>query len=296
MSAAVRTPLPRRPLGSSGVEVPILGLGTGPGGMGLTDAEAIGLYHQAIDLGVGYVDTAPGYRRAHAQLREVLRHRREEVFLATKAFASRRDTLVAAVARSLEELGVERVDLLYIHSLGEQPAADLFAGEGALHGLGEIKRRGWARLVGFTAHNRPGIAERAIREAPDLDVVMLAMNYVERHVYGFETRVVPLAKRRGVGVVAMKVFGGAPDMRYDRPSPSGMTARGELDHEAALRYALGIPGVSTAVVGVYTGEEIARNAAWARSFAPLGSEEWERLVERGRRCAPSWGARYGPVD
>ena len=296
MSTGVGTPLPRRPLGSSGVEVPILGLGTGPGGMGLPDAQAIKLYHRAIDLGVSYVDTAPGYHRAHAQLREVLRHRREEVFLATKAFASTRDKLVESAARNLEELGVERVDLLYIHTLGEHQVADLFAGEGALHGLSEIKRRGWARLVGFPAHNRPWIAERALREVPGLDVVMLAMNYVERHVYGFETTVAPLAVARGVGVVAMKVFGGAPEMRYDRPSPSGMAARGELDHRGALRYALGVPGVSTAVVGVYTEEEIAQNAEWARSFELLGQEEWARLVERGRQIAPSWGTRYGPVE
>ena len=290
------TGLPRRPLGGTGVEVPILGLGTGPGGMGLPDDDAVRLYHRAIDLGVTYVDTAPGYQRAHAQLLRVLADRREEVFLATKAFVATRAALLETTTKNLAELGVEQVDLLYIHSLGEQAEADLFGPEGAISGLGELKQRGWARFVGFTAHNRPGIAERAIREAPELDVVMLAMNYVDRHVYGFETRVLPLARKRRLGVAAMKVFGGAPEMRYDKPVRSAMGSRGEPDHRAALRYALSLPGVSVAVVGVYREEELVENVAWARSVEPLGADEWNGLLDRGKRAAPSWGPRYGPLE
>ena len=76
--------LPRRRLGKSGELVPILGLGSAPGGSGLSDEDAIALYHRAIDLGVTYIDTATGYGRAQAQLGEVLQDRRGEVFLATK--------------------------------------------------------------------------------------------------------------------------------------------------------------------------------------------------------------------
>ena len=56
-------PLPTRRLGKTDLEVPILGYGSAPGGIGLSDNEAIKLLHRAIDLGVKYLDTAPGYSR-----------------------------------------------------------------------------------------------------------------------------------------------------------------------------------------------------------------------------------------
>ena len=63
----VRT-LPQRVLGKTGERVPVLGLGTACGGLGMSDAEAIELYEKAIDRGVTYLDTAPGYERAQRQL------------------------------------------------------------------------------------------------------------------------------------------------------------------------------------------------------------------------------------
>ena len=65
VSSATGT-LPQRVLGKTGEKVPILGLGTAPGGMGMDDAAAIELFEMAIDAGVTYLDTAPdtsGHRR-----------------------------------------------------------------------------------------------------------------------------------------------------------------------------------------------------------------------------------------
>ena len=77
-------PLPHRPFGKTGQRVPLLGLGTAPGGTGLKDEEAIRLFNRAIDLGVTYVDTAPMYGRAQRQLSEIVPERREEMFLVSK--------------------------------------------------------------------------------------------------------------------------------------------------------------------------------------------------------------------
>ncbi|HAA74666.1 TPA: hypothetical protein DCE37_06050, partial [Candidatus Latescibacteria bacterium] len=71
--------------GKTGEEVSILGLGTAPGGFGLNDFDAVDVIHAAIDHGITYLDTAPGYDRAQIQLGEVLPSRRDEVFLVTKA-------------------------------------------------------------------------------------------------------------------------------------------------------------------------------------------------------------------
>lgn len=70
--------IPQRLLGKTGELVPVLGLGTGPGGLGMKDDDAIALYQRAIDLGITYFDTAPGYGGAHRQLGEVLPPHRED--------------------------------------------------------------------------------------------------------------------------------------------------------------------------------------------------------------------------
>src|SRR5258708_38161624 len=84
--------LPQRTLGKTGVKVPILGLGTVALGNQSDRKKALALLNKAIDLGVTYIDTAPGstrqafftgYGRAQTYLAGVLKERRKEVFLAT---------------------------------------------------------------------------------------------------------------------------------------------------------------------------------------------------------------------
>src|SRR5437870_5346965 len=89
--------MPRRVLGKTGVSVPILGFGTAPAGYRRSDKSAVALFHEAIDLGVNYFDTAPmktGYGWAQRQLGSVLAERRKEVFLVTKCHAANGDAVL----------------------------------------------------------------------------------------------------------------------------------------------------------------------------------------------------------
>lgn len=289
-------PLPQRRFGKTGERVPLVGLGTGPGGIGLPDAEAIPLYEAAIDRGITYLDTAPGYQRAHAQLSEVLPSRRDEVFLVTKAFAATAEEALAIHAQSLKDMKVESVDLLYAHCIGSFEPERLLAPDGVFAGLMEAKRRGWTRYIGFTAHHYPWKAELLLNEALkgnlELDAVMLAMNFADRHTYGFERRVLPLAEKLDLGVAVMKVYGGAQDMKYEENRHSQL----KRDHHAALRYALGLPGASLAVIGMNSVEEVDRNIAWARNWEPLTGEEEERLEVEGATLAAEWGPHFGEVE
>ena len=96
-NAGAANDFPTRLLGKTGVRIPILGLGTGPGGMALADKQAIALYHRAIDLGVTYIDSAPSYDNAHRQLAQVLKDRRAEVFLTTKVPVDTREEALASL-------------------------------------------------------------------------------------------------------------------------------------------------------------------------------------------------------
>jgi uncharacterized protein len=296
MKSANNASLPTRILGKTGQKVPVFGLGTGEGGMGLDDADAVRLYQKAIDSGVTYIDTAPGYDNAQSQLAQALDGRRKDVFLATKVPTANGKAFADGLEDNLATLKTDYVDVAYIHAVGDQDIEELLSQDGSLCELLRAKKRGLARFVGFTAHNRTGYAERILNECSDLDVVMFAMNFVERNVYGFEDAVLPIAVEQNLGVAAMKVYGGAAQMEYHQPVESAMTARGNLDHHLAFRYALSLPGVALNVIGVYTPEELEQNIEWAQSFVPLSADERQELEVIGRAAAETWGERYGVVE
>src|ERR1043166_8442079 len=125
------SPLPHRRFGKTEERVPIVGLGPGPSGMGLPDEDAVALYHAAIDRGVTYLDTAPGYGRAHLQLGQVLPSRRDEVFLVTKCYAATAAEALRIHEQSLRDLQTDRVDLLYAHCIGSFEPDQLLAPDGA---------------------------------------------------------------------------------------------------------------------------------------------------------------------
>jgi hypothetical protein len=286
------SPLPHRRFGKTEEQVPILGLGTAPGGIGLPDEEAIALIHAAIDRGVTYLDTAPGYDRAHLQLGEVLPARRSEVFVATKCYAATAQEALRIHEQSLRDMRIDYVDLLYAHCVGSFDPEQLLAPEGVFAGLREAQRRGWSRFIGFTAHHHPAKA-LACLERVEVDAVMLAMNYADRHTYGFEERILPRAHALDVGVAAMKVYGGARSMDY---AAHRVSALGDRNHHAAFRYALSLPGVAVAVIGMFTLEELEQNIAWAMEWEPLTAEEEEHLAGEGRVVAAEWGPHFGDVE
>lgn len=299
MTTATAT-LPQRVLGRTGERVPVLGMGTAPGGSGLPDAEAIELYEMAIDRGVTYIDTAPAYGRAQEQLGQVVPRHRDDIFLVTKTPTADGAEAERQLEDSLRVLGTDTVDLCFVHSVGNQDVEAVLADNGALAGLRRAQQRGLTRYIGFTAHQRPAWSERILREV-QVDAIMVALNFADHHTYGFDRTVLPVAAAQGVGVAAMKVYGGAQAMKYDTAEdeadrPSALRATDpSFDHERALRWALGLPGVGIAVVGMYSATELERNLEWVRRWQPLSPGEATALVEAGSRVAADWGPHYGPV-
>ena len=296
MTTAIDTAtLPQVTLGKTGAEVPLLGLGTAPGGFGLEDTAAIELFERAIDLGLTYVDTAPGYERAQSQLKHIVPRRRDELFLVSKTHTAEYQEALDQVAKNRQALGTDHLDLMYVHSLGHLDVDRVLAKDGALAGLREAQRRGWTRYVGITAHHAPWKSAKVLREA-EIDVCMFALNFADRHTYNFEEQVLPLARAQNAGVAAMKVYGGSIDMKYDKPYPSMLTRSGFVDHERALRYALALPDVDLAVLGVFNETELEQNVAWVRRYQPLAAAEETALLAQGRALAAEWGPHYGALE
>lgn len=291
-----RRALPTRPLGNTKVNVPILGLGTVAVGNLATEKEAAALINRAIDLGVTFIDTAPGstrqafitgYSRAQRYLAGILRERRKEVFVITKCLETDGGRTVELLRRNLKELGLEQVDLAYTHSIGHAiyDFDELVGDKGPMASLEQAKRDGLTRFVGITGHNRPEKFARVL-ERRRIDVMMNAVNIVDRHTYAFEELVWPVARKQGVGLVAMKVFGGGIN-----------TCKMPEDlRRASFRFALSVPGVATAVIGMGTIKELEQNVEWAHDFKPITRDEIAELRKRTVEVAREWGTHLDRLD
>ncbi|MCW3051205.1 MAG: hypothetical protein JWN14_375 [Chthonomonadales bacterium] len=259
-------PLSSRPLGKTGVSVPLIGYGTAPLGQeGISREHAVRCLNLAIDLGITYLDTSPDYG-SEPHVGEVMRTRRDEVFLATKVNRRSRQGVLEEIDKSLEALQTDHIDLIQIHSVCAW--ADLeqaLAADGAIHALEEARGQGKVRFIGITGHARPELLAHALTLYP-FDTVLVALGMADRLITSPETFLLPEACQRQVGVIAMKALGHGHYKNID----------------LALRYSLGLNGVSTAIVGMDVPIQIEQIAAIAAGFTPLKEEEEARLIEEVR--------------
>lgn len=258
--------LPTRTLGATCIMVPVLGYGTAPLGKShVTREHAERCLNHAIDSGVTYLDTSPDYG-SEPHVGAVMRSRRDEVFLATKVNRRSQEGVLDELKASLEKLQTDHVDLIQVHAVNAW--ADLeqvLAPDGAVAGLLEAREQGLVRFIGITGHARPELLGLAL-ERFAFDTVLVALGMADRLVTSPETFVLPRAQERNVGVIAMKVFGHGT-----------FTSR-----HLALRYSLGLPGVSLAIVGMDTTDHIDENVALTRDISPLSSGEEQQLVDEVR--------------
>jgi aryl-alcohol dehydrogenase-like predicted oxidoreductase len=292
--------IPLRVLGRTNEKITILGLGSAPVGQSKPGAaKGVAVYRAALEAGISYVDTAHIYDDAEDYLGELVPQYREKIFLATKSLPRSDDPREAArqmqeqFEQSLRRMKTSHVDLLHIHSIGDKPPGMILAPGGPMDFVKKMKDKGLARFIGVTGHNHvPRFAD--LINTGEVDVIMVSLNFADFHQYHFEEQILPVARRHGCGILAMKVYGGhckAPD-GYAKRGPSMMSP--DLLQQA-MRYSLGIEGVAGAVIGPYAVEEVEQNAAWARSYAPLSPEEAAALREKGKALAADWGPRFGPV-
>src|SRR4051812_45606738 len=111
-------PLPRRPLGRTGVEVTLFGLG-GEGVLRTHGEEkaAVRVIHRALDQGVNYFDTAPAYASSMDYYGAALGTRRKDIFLASKTHIRTRGGSLKLLDESLKRLRTDHLDLWQLHDL-----------------------------------------------------------------------------------------------------------------------------------------------------------------------------------
>jgi aryl-alcohol dehydrogenase-like predicted oxidoreductase len=266
-AAPARRTLPRRVLGGTGASVSILAFGCGSRWlMYKEEPAALDALNRGIDLGITYLDTAFSYGDGASETRvgKLMGARRKEIFLATKIPDRTRDAFMKRLEASLKRLHVDQVDLLHIHSLGrDEDLAAIESEGGALKGLLEAREQKMTRFIGMTSHTDGAVLARAIERHP-LDCVQMALNPSRNG--RFEELALPAARRKNLGIIAMKVTG--QEFLLKEQATTGV--------DSLLRYSLSLP-VTVAVIGMPALEFIDRNTETAEKFSPLSNDEMDQL-------------------
>lgn len=290
----------RRPLGTSGLSVPVLGLGCGPlGDFAFDERDAVALIERALDRGVDLFDAARSYGDAEARLGRALRERRDAVILSTKVGYGidgvpdwTGECIRAGVERALGMLCTDRIDIVHLHSCGR---AILERGE-VVRALEEAVRAGKVRVAAYSG------------EEGDLDAAVATgvFGSVQISVSPWDQRAlrhrVPSFAERGIGVIAKRPLANAPWRFAERPEQPDFAeyyARFErlaIDpaglpySELALRFAAYAPGVSCAIMGTRSLAHLDA-AADAVLAGPLDAE----LDAHIREAFDQRGADFGGV-
>lgn len=267
--------LPSRPLGRTGKEVSILGLG----GEGILrthgeTARVVKVIHRALDLGITYCDTAPAYASSRDYYGAALGERRKEIFLASKTHDRSRDGSLWLLDDSLVRLRTDHLDLWQLHDIRTADDVDrIFAKGGALEALVQAQSEGRVRFLGLTGHHDPAVLVEAMSRFA-FDTVLVALNAADVHRRSFIHAVLPEAARRGMGVIGMKVC-----------AQGRLLGPGGVIMEDAMGYVLSLTGVSTVIVGCGTPNEVEENVRIARQFKSFGNEQMRMLEQRTRSQA-----------
>lgn len=249
----------KRVLGSTGIDVSVLGLGTVkigrnqqvkyPSGFELPDDKAvIELFELAQSLGINFIDTAPAYGSSEQRLGELLPDRHDwvivtkvgEIFENTQSrFDFSYDYTVNSVEQSLRKLKRDVLDVVLVHSDGNDMA--IINNEPVFEALESVKSKGLIKAYGMSSKT----VEGGCWVVENCDVVMATANLD----YDDERPVLELAEKLNKGVIIKK---GLQSGHADSASGGGGV-------DASFQHILNLPGVSSMIVGTINQSHLCDN-------------------------------------
>jgi aryl-alcohol dehydrogenase-like predicted oxidoreductase len=276
MAQNTDTAIPLRPLGRTGLQTSILGLGGYHLGSAKDLNEAKRIVDEAIDAGVRFFDNAWDYHEGKSEewLGSALKGKRDKVILMTKVCTHGRDKHVAMeqLEGSLRRLQTDHLDIWQIHEVIYYDDPDLiFRPNGAIEALDQAKKQGKVRFVGFTGHKDPEIHLKMLSHNYPFDTVQMPLNCLDATFRSFESHVLPELNRRGIAPLGMKSMGGSGEL----------VTHGSITPEEALRYTMSLP-VAVTISGINSLDVLHQNLAIAHGFQPFGAAEMQHLRDRCR--------------
>jgi aryl-alcohol dehydrogenase-like predicted oxidoreductase len=215
--------------------------------------------NQALEIllryGVNHIDVAAGYGDAELRIAPWLREHPGRFFLATKTGGRTYDAAKRDIHRSLERMGVERFDLIQLHSLADPIEWDTaLSPKGALEACIEAREQGLVRFIGITGHGTQ-IAATHLRslERFDFDSVLLPYSYImmqDPHYAAAFERVAAVCAERNLAVLTIKSIARRPWWGRERTRATWYEPFDEqADIDAAVHWVLARPGIFLATVG-----------------------------------------------
>lgn len=262
-------------LGKTGVQIPRIALGLGSRWCALDDEDkALEIITYALDKGLYYWDTAASYINkengavSEERIGKILKDRRKEVFISSKTMERDPDKALKEVELSLKRLQIDQLDMLKVHSVQGGDKLEELKGEGkAIEFVHRMKEQGLTKYIGFSGHSE-ATALKYMAENYDFDSMLMALNhYTTGKGWKREEMAIPAAAAKGMGVMLMKVI---------RPIENDNT----LDPTDMIRYGLSIEGVSGAVIGTDSKDNVDANVAILKDLKPMSREEMEKMTTR----------------
>ncbi len=258
--------LPKRPLGQTGMEVSLLGLGTVKLGRNQgvkypqsfkipDDKEAATLIALAKDNGINLIDTAPAYGNSEQRLGKLLAGQRQDWLICTKVGEefnngeSRYDFSTehtrSSVERSLQRLNTDFLDIVLIHSDGNDE--EILQRHGTLDTLAALKKEGKIRAIGMSTKTVKG----GLLAAEQSDVVMITWNLQ----YDAEIPVADYCHQHGKGVLIKKALASG---HAAKSQGANVNALGDPIKQC-FQMIFAHPGVSSAIVGTINPNHLRTN-------------------------------------
>jgi aryl-alcohol dehydrogenase-like predicted oxidoreductase len=268
--------IPRRPLGRTGLEVSILGVGGYHLGSAKDLNEAKRIVDMAIDAGINFFDNAWDYHDGESEERlgQALKGKRDRVVLMTKVCTHGRDrsTGMRMLEESLKRLQTDHLDVWQIHEVIYYDDPDLiFRPNGVIEAMEEAKKQGKVRFVGFTGHKDPAIHLKMLSHNFPFDTVQMPLNCFDATFRSFEQHVLPEVNRRGMAALGMKSMGGSGEM----------IQHGAVTPREALSYAMSLP-VAVTISGMDSVDVLKQNLDIVTNFRPLSAADMQALRDRSR--------------
>jgi uncharacterized protein len=292
-SDALGTLLPRRVLGKTGLKVSMLTLGGSHLGRP-SEADAQALIETALELGIRTFETAELYQNGRSEERIgrfLTTKYREHVQLFTKTMAEDAATARRHLDESLRRMKVDYLDLWQLHDVRSPVQAERRVAA-VLDVMLAAKRDGKARHIGFTGHATWRAHARILELTDAFETCMMPMNVADPSYESFILNILPKLTERDMGVLAMKTLGG--DGFMGRHGGPGIIPD-LLSVADALRFVWSLP-VGTLVSGMSQVRHLQENAATARTFVPMSTEERQGLIDRVAARAASGAMEYYKFD
>jgi len=141
----------------------------------------------------------------------------------------------------------------------------IFGKDGAIEAMQKARSEKMVRFLGITGHYDPAVLMKGI-ERFDFDTILMALNPADKHHLPFVSTILPLANKKGMGVIGMKIP--ARDRIF---KPDGITSI-----KGPMAYVLTLP-VSTVIIGCKTVKQLEENVEIARAFTPMPAAEMAKL-------------------